>query len=85
MKIPFKCPVCEGRCAVPYSFYYPRETASTIPDSMVTCRSCHGSGIVYGDDGGPENPFLPDGLEGTDEVIANQLKIFYDESVYGLG
>lgn len=42
-----KCPVCAGKGKMHYSFYpdapEPTTAAST---NWVTCRSCHGAGVV---------------------------------------
>ena len=48
---PFNCPVCGGKGIVPNGFYsiHP-ELYSTTQANGETCRSCNGSGIVYGDE-----------------------------------
>ena len=48
MKIPFKCPVCEGRGIVPPHFYdgYYGTFVSTNT-ACDSCRSCTGSGIIF--------------------------------------
>ena len=49
IKIPYKCPVCNGNGLVPNGFYMQTtgEWASTSV-SPEPCRSCGGNGIVYG-------------------------------------
>lgn len=46
---PYTCPVCGGNGLVPNGFYTRTSevwgTTSTVPD---TCRSCNGTGIVWG-------------------------------------
>ncbi len=47
--IPFKCPVCGGNGNVPNGFY--NQTSgqwSTTDAAAAKCRSCNGSGIVWG-------------------------------------
>jgi|LSQX01.3.fsa_nt_gb DnaJ-class molecular chaperone len=48
MRRPFKCPVCGGRGIVPNGFYdiFPQSITSIIPE---TCKTCHGSGIIWGE------------------------------------
>jgi len=47
--VPHRCPVCNGNGLVPNGFYAQTSgnwsTASTVPES---CRSCYGTGIVWG-------------------------------------
>jgi hypothetical protein len=47
-RVPYRCPVCEGRGIVSAAFY---STAligmSAANSSDVQCRSCLGSGIIY--------------------------------------
>lgn len=40
---PYKCPVCEGRGALPETFYQPDKPP---PWSYAPCKSCSGTGIV---------------------------------------
>ena len=49
MRRPFKCPVCGGRGIVPNGFYdiFPQSITSIIPE---TCKTCHGTGIIWGED-----------------------------------
>ena len=49
MRTPFKCPVCGGNGLVPNGFYdmFPQSTTYITPE---TCRTCNGSGIIWGDD-----------------------------------
>ena len=46
---PHRCPVCGGNGLVPNGFYMQTgghwSTTSTIPE---TCRSCDGTGIIWG-------------------------------------
>ena len=48
-KTPHRCPVCYGKGLVPNGFYNTvikyDSTMSTAPE---TCRSCNGTGIVWG-------------------------------------
>lgn len=41
-----KCPVCNGRQTVPYSFYLSQITDATGDNSEVLCRSCDGKGYI---------------------------------------
>lgn len=44
--IPYRCPVCGGRGAMPLGFYSMGElSSSATPD---TCRACGGRGIIGG-------------------------------------
>lgn len=49
MKAPYTCPVCGGNGLVPQGFYNQTSgqwiSVSTCPEM---CRSCNGSGIVWG-------------------------------------
>lgn len=47
MKMPFKCPICDGVGQVPGG-YYTRVGVNTWSSTTVSepCRSCNGSGIV---------------------------------------
>ena len=44
-KQPFRCPVCLGRTTVPNDFYEKRSGTSNV---LEICRSCNGTGIVWG-------------------------------------
>lgn len=44
---PYSCPVCGGRGIVPYGFYE-IGTVSTNSPAIDQCRSCAGSGVVWG-------------------------------------
>lgn len=47
--IPCKCPVCEGKGIVPAGFYnISRYDSTSMSDEQ--CRSCNGTGIVWGID-----------------------------------
>ncbi len=51
---PYRCPVCNGSGLVSTRFYEPyyspiNEQTATIPEYHVTCRSCKGMGIIWGD------------------------------------
>lgn len=48
MRTPFKCPVCGGRGIVDSDFYDFNEMKHISP--ATNCRSCCGSGIVWGED-----------------------------------
>ena len=41
------CPVCGGRGLVPPNFYSPGLVDSVTNAAWETCRSCHGSGLVW--------------------------------------
>ena len=49
MRRPFKCPVCGGRGIVPNGFYdiFPQSITSITSE---TCKTCHGTGIIWGED-----------------------------------
>lgn len=42
-----KCPVCGGRGIVPPGFYNLDTSSTTAANSVETCRSCQGSGVIY--------------------------------------
>jgi len=49
--IPYRCPVCSGTGVVPYGFY--NQTSGTWTGSGTgtePCRSCAGTGIIYGEE-----------------------------------
>lgn len=46
---PYCCPVCAGKATVPIGFYGESILAGTTAPEP--CRSCNGSGVVWGDDG----------------------------------
>lgn len=46
-KVPFKCPVCYGSGTKLGSFY--ASVSDTAVSDHVSCRSCAGTGIVWGD------------------------------------
>ena len=52
MRTPFKCPVCEGKGIVPNGFYdaIGVNTWTTSDVTPETCRTCNGSGIIWGED-----------------------------------
>jgi len=57
MSSPYRCPVCQGRCTMPQSFYLVINTGSTLMSGGVeTCRSCGGRGIVWGPNEPPTQP-----------------------------
>ena len=45
-KQPFRCPVCNGGGTVPAGIY--NRFCSTSYNTEETCRSCNGTGIVWG-------------------------------------
>lgn len=47
MTRPYVCPVCEGRGAVPPGFYGTMTTAAGLA-ALGLCRSCGGSGVLWG-------------------------------------
>lgn len=52
---PYKCPICEGRGIVPGGFYNTTVSGgySVSTNTTEQCRSCMGSGIMWGTE---ENP-----------------------------
>jgi len=50
-KVPYKCPICNGAKEVHHTLYdtafHPRMTADS---TRVSCKSCYGTGLVYGDE-----------------------------------
>jgi DnaJ-class molecular chaperone len=46
--VPYKCPVCNGTGKVPRGFYKDDYGAPTLDGYHEYCRSCNGSGIVFG-------------------------------------
>lgn len=52
-KRPFKCPVCNGAGGVPGATYQASpggegNSTSTTPPPRVSCRSCVGTGVLWG-------------------------------------
>jgi hypothetical protein len=47
VKVPYRCPVCEGRGRVPVGFYNPLLQDGNQP-TFQDCRSCRGSGVIWG-------------------------------------
>lgn len=47
---PYKCPVCDGRGVVPGGFYLSVGQSWTSNRSVETCRSCQGTGLIWGAD-----------------------------------
>jgi len=51
MRVPHRCPVCNGRGHVPNGFYGTTNdewtTSSLTPD---VCKTCNGGGIVWSED-----------------------------------
>ena len=45
-KVPFKCPVCEGRGQVPSGFY--TGMGGVVSTVSERCQTCHGTGIIWG-------------------------------------
>lgn len=51
-KIPFKCPVCEGRGIVPAWFYIlppPMAQITAADTGSRVCRPCGGMGVLWGE------------------------------------
>ena len=46
--VPFKCPICGGTGKVVKGFYKDDYGAPTLDGYHEYCRSCNGSGIVFG-------------------------------------
>jgi len=47
-KAPYKCPICNGKGNVPQGFYSIDRNRITIGTNPLQCRSCSGSGIIWG-------------------------------------
>jgi DnaJ-class molecular chaperone len=45
---PYKCPICNGTGTVPAHFYV--EYRGTSLAGEITCRSCNGIGILWGEE-----------------------------------
>jgi hypothetical protein len=69
MRIPYRCPVCDGKGLVPNGFYRAvgmNEWGSSSA-SPETCRTCKGIGIIWSDDYNWSYPtFPPDNADTTD-------------------
>lgn len=48
-RVPFLCPVCQGRGVVPAGFYQACHHGVTSDAADQQCKSCRGEGIVWGD------------------------------------
>ena len=46
-RVPYKCPVCEGRGNLPVGFYVPYSNGSSTTAAIESCRSCQGQGVIY--------------------------------------
>ncbi len=49
-KVPYKCPICEGRGIVPNGFYsipVQQGTFTSNSTSPETCKGCGGTGVIY--------------------------------------
>lgn len=46
-RVPHRCPVCEGRCAVPAGFYSGLNQLPTTVPEREPCRSCAGTGVIW--------------------------------------
>ena len=52
---PYRCPVCGGKGFVPSGFYSVfLDNSTACPTLTEKCRSCNGSGIVWGEKGQEE-------------------------------
>ena len=49
-KIPYQCPVCGGNGIVDAGFYGQTSGYWTSVGGFETCRSCNGTGIIYGEE-----------------------------------
>lgn len=47
-KKPHVCPVCDGKGFVPSGFYEPVEMWASSSASNQQCRTCNGTGLVWG-------------------------------------
>ncbi len=45
-----KCPICQGKGQVPAGFYLDDYSGGSTSTAPVTCRACHGSGVVGTED-----------------------------------
>lgn len=43
VRVPHRCPICDGRTRVPSGFYGETKNAS----AEIICQTCHGAGIVW--------------------------------------
>jgi len=70
-KVPYCCPVCNGSGNVPNGFY---DAGLTIITSPETCRSCNGTGIIYGEETEKESKKPP--TFSVYEQTENDLQFF---------
>jgi len=49
-KVPYRCPVCGGNGIVAAGFYTQTSGCWTSTGGFEMCRSCNGTGIVYGEE-----------------------------------
>ena len=47
-KTPYKCPICNGNGMVPDGFYNQTSGQWSSTGTVEKCRSCNGTGIVWG-------------------------------------
>ncbi len=74
-KIPFKCPVCEGRGMVPTGFYGTSTALSGV--TLEQCMSC-AKGIVWGHGTDPQEYVTVNGwpgISGVDSVVLQETHI----------
>lgn len=76
MTIPVKCPICEGKGKVPAGFY-PDESPTVA--GWVTCRTCKGSGVLWGFQGDPPQPYKIT-LQGDGTTLLDQHMVQYNEA-----
>lgn len=52
MRIPFRCPVCQGSCLVSRPPYVAGDVDSWITSTTVVyeCKACNGTGIVWSEE-----------------------------------
>ena len=47
-KKPYCCPVCGGKGLLPHGFYIPSKAFSSCSTEPETCRTCGGTGVIWG-------------------------------------
>lgn len=67
MRIPYKCPICEGRGIVAGGFYNSVGNEWTAGNAAEPCRQCNGEGIIWVTE-------LPETLSYPDELPSSTIK-----------
>lgn len=79
--IPYKCPVYNGTGLVPSGFYnIPIQgvVSMSTTNCTETCRSCRGSGIIYGTSDVPRCPVIPE-FPRPDPVLWDYITVRTDD------